>query len=363
MIETPLGVGGETGAAWESDAAMRLVRPAPGAPRLGFAGVGWIGRLRMEAVIEAGAAQVVAVADPVEDLRDKALELAPDAIATPSFQELLEMDLDGVVIATPSALHAEQSIAALERGIAVFCQKPLARTAAETRRVIAAAAGADRLLGIDLVYRTTEAVRALRAAVDSGALGTLYTARLVFHNAYGPDKAWFYDRALSGGGCVMDLGTHLIDLGLLLFGHPRVTGVHSRLYQGGRRIEAAAGAVEDYASIQLDLEGGATVDIACSWNLPAGCDAVIEASLVGTEGGAAMRNVGGSFYDFTAELYHRTARRVLCQPPDDWGGRALLEWVEQLTSSPRHDPRIERAMDVARVIDRVYGDGHGGAGA
>jgi predicted dehydrogenase len=78
-------------------------------PRLGFAGAGWIGRNRLDAVVAAGAAEVAAIADPaVED-------------ALSSYEELLESDeLDGVVIATPSALHAEQAIAALERGLPVF---------------------------------------------------------------------------------------------------------------------------------------------------------------------------------------------------------------------------------------------------
>src|SRR5690606_37541643 len=334
---------------WETERGMRAVRPEAGAPRLGFAGVGWIGRLRMEAVLESGVAQVVAVADPEEGCRARAAELAPDAVATPSFRDLLELDLDGVVIATPSALHAEQAIAALERGLAVFCQKPLARTAAETRQVVRAARGADRLLGVDMVYRTTEAVRALRRAVDQGALGSLFAGRFVFHNAYGPDKPWFYQRALSGGGCVIDLGTHLIDLALWLTGR-RVQRVHGRLYERGRPLAPGAAQVEDYATVQLELEGGVTVDLACSWNLAAGCDAVIEVSLYGTEGGASMRNVGGSFYDFTTELYRRTARRVLSHPPDEWGGRALVDWAAALGRSPGYRSSIEEMIAVAEVV-------------
>src|SRR5205085_415527 len=127
---------------------------------------------------------------------------------------LCELDLDGLVIATPSASHAVQARAALERGIAVFCQKPLARTAAETASVVEAARAANRLLGVDLSYRHTEAMRHIGALARSGELGDIYAIDLVFHNAYGPDKAWFRDVKLSGGGCVIDLGTHLVDLAL-----------------------------------------------------------------------------------------------------------------------------------------------------
>jgi predicted dehydrogenase len=341
-----------------SAAGLSLSAGRAGAgPRLGFAGVGWIGRMRMEALVESGAARVAAIADPDQGLRQEAARLAPEAALVPSIVELLAgaAELDGVVIATPSAMHAEQSIAALERGLAVFCQKPLARTAGETRRVIEAARAADRLLGADLSYRSTEAVRAMRALLDSGALGVPYAGRFVFHNAWGPDKPWFYDRRAAGGGCVIDLGTHLIDLALWLFGHRRVTRVDSRLFERGRRVLPPLSGVEDHALIQLDLDGGAAVEIACSWNLPAGCDAVIEATLFGEGAAVSMRNVNGSFCDFVAEYTGRTSRRELCRPPDPWGGRALVEWARRLAEDARFDPAVAQLEPVAEVIDRVYG--------
>src|SRR5437868_1219219 len=125
----------------------------------------------------------------------------------------------------------------------------------------------------------------------------------MFHNAYGPDKPWFYDRRLSGGGCVIDLGIHLVDLALWALGRPAVTGVSSRLFASGRRLLPAGEAVEDYAEARLDLASGATVRLSCSWRLPAGQDAVIEAAFYGTRGGAALRNRNGSFYELAAERF------------------------------------------------------------
>ena len=324
-------------------------------PRLGFAGVGWIGRMRMEALLAADVAEVVAVADPDPILREKAHALAPAAAAVAGFGDLLELGLDALVIATPSAMHADQALAALERGIAVFCQKPLGRDAAETSAVVAAARARNLALGVDLSYRATDAVRALRRLVVSGELGHVYAGRFVFHNAYGPDKPWFYDRAASGGGCVMDLGTHLIDLALWLFGAPRVTGVDSRLYREGRRVSPPLDEVEDFAAIQLDFEDGGSAEIACSWKLPAGCDAVIEASVVGTAGGAAVTNRDGSFYDLTCHHHRGTSRRMVSEPPDAWGGRALVEWTERLAAGGRYEHDTAHLVDLAAVIDRVYG--------
>ncbi|HZF74229.1 MAG TPA: Gfo/Idh/MocA family oxidoreductase [Acetobacteraceae bacterium] len=323
-------------------------------PRLGFLGVGWIGRHRMQAILETGVAEAVAVCDPSPGMAAEAQMLAPEARACASLEEMLAMGLDGVVIATPSALHAGQSIAALRAGTAVFCQKPLGRTAAEAAAVVEAARAADRLLAVDLSYRFTEGARRIRDLVQAGELGRVFAADLVFHNAYGPDKPWFYDRALSGGGCVMDLGVHLVDLALWTLGHPRVEAVTAHLHAGGAPL-GAGDAVEDHAVATLALEGGAVVRLACSWRLPAGCDAVIGAEFYGTGGGAALRNRGGSFYDFTAERFRGTAREVLAEPPDAWGGRAAADWAARLAAGGRFDPEAERLVALSAVLDRIYG--------
>jgi predicted dehydrogenase len=309
----------------------------------------------MEAIVRSGLAQVAAVADPSRQCLEEAARVAPGAELVHSLDELLLADLSGLLIATPSALHAEQAVAALERGMAVFCQKPLARTASEARRVVDAARAADRLLCVDLSYRFTVGMQRIRELVSAGELGEIYAVDAVFHNAYGPDKAWCRDPELSGGGCVIDLGTHLVDLALWVLGFPRVGATTSRLFARGSPLSPGDRAVEDYAEARLDLESGATVRMACSWNLPAGRDAVIEAAFYGTKGGAVVRNVNGSFYDFVAERHRGTAREVLSAPPDEWGGRAAVAWVERLAAGERYDPEAERLVDLAAALDTVYG--------
>src|SRR5215218_4751521 len=210
---------------------------SPARPRLGFLGVGWIGRNRMQAILGTGAIDVAAIADPSPDMAAEAGKLAPAAKLVSTLDEILDLGVDGVVIATPSAMHAEQSIRALERGGAVFCQKPLGRTVAEVQAVVDAARVADRLLCVDLSYRFTEGMRRIREVVRSGELGRIYAVDLVFHNAYGPDKPWFYDPALAGGGCVMDLGVHLVDLALWTLDYPKVSKVSGRLFAAGEPLE------------------------------------------------------------------------------------------------------------------------------
>jgi predicted dehydrogenase len=330
-------------------------------PRLGFLGVGWIGRNRMEALARDGLARVAAVADPQAEALAAAAEVAPEAGWAETLEELLEHELDGIVIATPSALHAEQAIAALERGLAVFCQKPLARDAGETRRVLEAARAADRLLAVDLSYRHVEALRVAHEQVAGGAIGQLHTLDLVFHNAYGPDKPWFTDPELAGGGCLIDLGTHLVDLALWFTDPDRVgpRSGHSPErddaigVENARTLSLHGHAVEDHATAELAL-GDVRARIACSWFTSAGRDCVFECTAWGSEGAASVRNLGGSFYDFRAELWRGTSAETLVEPPDAWGGRAIGAWAERLRADRGYDPGADELELVAEAIDAIY---------
>jgi len=324
-------------------------------PRLGFLGVGWIGRHRMKALVESGLIEAAAIADPSPECMEEAVKIVPSARRVKGLQDLLDEGVDGVVIATPSAQHADQAIQALDRGVAVFCQKPLGRNAAEARAVVDAARAADRLLGLDLSYRHTRAMRQIHPIVVGGMVGRIHAVDLVFHNAYGPDKPWFYDAALSGGGCVIDLGVHLIDLALWTLGFPKVINVSGHLFAQGEPLPSNPSVVEDFAVATLTLDEGAIVRLACSWRLHAGRDAEIRAAFYGTEGGAALYNVDGSFYHFVAERYRGTARETLASPPDEWGGRAAVDWAVRLAAGGRFDPDAEHFIEVAQVLDRIYG--------
>lgn len=326
-------------------------------PRLGFLGVGWIGRNRMEGIARAGLGEVAALADASPEALALSCEAMPDAVAALDMNDLLELDLDAVVIATPSAMHADQAIRALEHGLAVFCQKPLARTADETRRVVDAARRTDRRLGVDFSYRTLRGTRRMRELLRSGAIGRVHAVELVFHNAYGPDKPWFYDPAQSGGGAVIDLGIHLIDLMLWCLDRPRVTGVSSRLWSHGQRLVGLEhrGAVEDLALATLDLEDGVAARLACSWNLPAGCPAVIEATFYGATGALSWRNTGGSFYDFETRLQRGTGSELLESEGEGWGPLAAIDFTAAVARDARFDPSVEEVVEVAEIVDRIYG--------
>ena len=152
-------------------------------PRLGFFGVGSIGRQRLASLATSGAVSIDVIADPCEGTAQAAARLAPGAAVARTLDELLAADLDGLVIATHGGAHAEQTVAAVEGGLAVFCQKPLARTGAAVRRVVDAARAADRLLQLDS-FRYLTAGNALDDLVSGATISLACSS----HASVGPDQ-------------------------------------------------------------------------------------------------------------------------------------------------------------------------------
>jgi predicted dehydrogenase len=337
--------------------ATALPRPSS-LPRLGFVGLGWIGTHRLRAVAESGRATIAALADTDPSRTANAVSAIaewqePGTICT--FEKLLRLGLDGIVIATPNHAHATQALAALGCGLAVFCQKPLARSHSEASAIVRSAREADRLLGVDFCYRNVAGVPQIKSRIASGAIGEVFAVDLTFHNAYGPDKPWFFDAAAAGGGCVMDLGIHLIDLLLWVLDYPKVERVASRLYRHGQRLEPRSPELEDYATAEISFASGLSARLACSWHLSAGCDAEIAAVFHGTRGTLRLRNLNGSFYNFSTEDLAGTRRTLLSTCSGEWGGVGICDWASQLAADPRFDADAHRFEEVHHLVDAIYG--------
>jgi predicted dehydrogenase len=323
-------------------------------PRIACLGLGWIGRHRLQALVESGEATIVGLADVEPAAVAAAAIHAPDARQGRTLGDLLALEPDGVMIATPSANHASEAIEALTHRCAVFCQKPLARNAVEAASVVATARARHRLLDVDLSYRHLAATAAIDALIADGALGELIAIDLTFHNAYGPGQAWYYDRTRAGGGCLLDLGIHLVDLLARWTGEMPFDVRAAALSTEGRPWTPQAGEVEHSAFVQLESASGVAARLACSWGTPSGCDAVIEARLFGTRAGSLLHNVGGSYYAFAAERLDRGQTVPLAAPPDAWGGRAAVAWARALANGAGFDRAAERFVDRAMLLDRCY---------
>src|SRR3989440_8659505 len=189
-------------------------------PRLGFLGVSASGCCGLAELASGDIAIPTLLWDISAEALTRGLALVPDATLVATPVDLLEADIDGVVITMPNPLHAGLAMAALSRGLAVFCEAPLGRNAIEVARVVSAARAANRLLTADLSYRFTNAMRAVRGVVRDGMIGEIFAAELTFHNAYRPDD----------GGGVVDIGPHLGGLALRALEVPAVTAHARRLF-------------------------------------------------------------------------------------------------------------------------------------
>ena len=184
----------------------------------GLIGAGGIGRVRAQALHATPGCRLAAVAD-LDQAR--AASIAAGAPCFSGYRELLAAaEVDAVVLSTPPPSHEEIVLAALESGKHVLCEKPLAPTVAAARRMVEAAGRAGRILTTGFNHRYFPAVKFLKQTLDSGRLGKLDHVRaFAGHEGLSQFSApWMYDKEVIGGGALLDVGIHIIDLTRYLLG-------------------------------------------------------------------------------------------------------------------------------------------------
>ncbi|MEJ8303680.1 Gfo/Idh/MocA family oxidoreductase [Saccharibacillus sacchari] len=219
------------------------------------------------------------------------------------YRDMIETERPDIVsVVTPNFLHAEITEYALLHGVNVHCEKPLSIHAEEAKRVVAAKNRSGKQVMIGLNNRFTNEAVYLKKWIDDGKLGDIYSAKAgwVRRSGIPGSGTWFTDRARSGGGVLIDLGSHYIDLALYLMGMPQVAyaagRIHRNFMQNGTRNrhgyignENGVFNVEDAAHGYLGLENGASLALDFSWaaNIE---EERFYVELMGTEGGASLVN-------------------------------------------------------------------------
>ena len=181
--------------------------------------------------------EVVAIADRREDRRALLPDRWPEfkgKVYTEGIEMIKNEKLDILSVAVPNDQHNPLTIAGLEAGANVLCEKPMAMNAQEARQMLDTAKRCGKKLGIDFSYRFNPQSRAMKAMIEEGALGNIYYARSVWFRRAGipglaaanfntgagsPMGSWFFDKKQSGGGPLIDLGVHRLDLALWLMGY------------------------------------------------------------------------------------------------------------------------------------------------
>lgn len=285
-------------------------------------------------------------------------------------EEMLEReDLDVVSVATPNCYHKPITIAALQAGCHVLCEKPMAMSAAEACDMLDAAEAAGKRLMINFSYRFSEQSQALKERVDSGELGDIYFARSVWHRRRGLPRfgGWFGQRAMSGGGPLIDLGVHRLDLALWLMGYPRPVWVLGNVYNHlASALAAAQGVdfdVEDLAVALIRFDNGATLELEASWTAHIKERELMETRLMGTQGGLVQRNLNER-YEFDAELFVERAGAhydMHLHAPPRRQMSAMNHFVDSIVHDRPHIASGEEGLLVMEILDAIYKSAASGA--
>ena len=219
-------------------------------------------------------------------------EAYPGALAFTALGDALrDPDIDAVYVASPVAMHAEQTIASLRAGKHVLCEKPVAMNYAQAETMAAVARESGRLLGIAYYRRLYPKLMRAKELIAEGAIGQPVLVEANYHGwLESPDRGWLKDPALAGGGPLFDVGSHRIDACNYLFGRPlRATGLTSNALHPL--------AVEDSATALVEYAGGVHAVVDVRWNSRIQRD---QFRIIGVEGeisldplnGPALRVVG-----------------------------------------------------------------------
>lgn len=309
---------------------------------VGFAGLGVAGKAMVDHLAKEPALRLAAV----QDVNLSLAAAVAGEYASPwhgeRFEDLLRApSVEAVVISTPNAFHLPQAHAALNANKQVLVQKPLATTTADARSIIDLAAARGRVLFVDYSYRLLETATQFRAALPE--IGSVKAVSAVFHNTYGPSagRGWFLDPALSGGGALVDLGVHMLDLVLWVLA-PRDTVLNNVELTRRQGFQ-----VEHSARLQLRLDD-VPMDLAVSWNAPLP-ETDISLDIEGAGGRLRWNNVGGSFAHFQTWLNER----LLIDREITLRENTLHKFAAALADGAA--PPID--IRVYEILDQAYGRG------
>ncbi len=330
--------------------------------RVGVIGLG-MGQAHVNGFREHPEVEVVAAADVDEQrLRTIGQKLAIPALYTSAEEMLASEALDVVSVATPNTFHKPLTLLALKAGCHVLCEKPMAMNAAEARAMLQAAKRAGKRLMINFSFRFTPQSWALKKEVDGGFLGKVYFARTVWMRRRGMPGfgGWFGQKALAGGGPLIDLGVHRLDLALWLMGYPKpvwvmgTTGNHIAAPIAAR--EKKAFDVEDFAAGHVKFEDGSTLEVEASWAGNIRENELMETRILGSKGGLVQRNVGEG-YEFDAELYfERNGVQYDMKPHAPVPGvrGAMYHFADSILKGVPNIATAEEGLIVMQLLDAIY---------
>ena len=333
--------------------------------RVGVVGVG-IGRVHLDGYRKLGdRVEIVGICDIIESRARAAADDFGVKRTYTDYNELFaERNLDAVSVCTPNALHAEIAVAALQAGKHVLCEKPMANTLENAQKIVAATRESDRLFMMGMNNRFRGDTQVLKSFINDGQLGDIYYAKCGWtrRNGIPGFGGWFTTKAQSGGGPLIDIGVHVLDLTTYLMGNPVPVSASGSTYaKFGPRGRGAGGYgfapdpnkaanydVEDLATGLVKFDNGATLFLEASWASYTPKDQFYS-TLLGTEGGADLeplrvyKDLAGAPVD------------IAPQAPEIGGHAAEIKhFIECIEQGKPPISTAEQGLHILQILDAVY---------
>lgn len=271
--------------------------------KIGIIGVGNIAGTHIQAYLKNPNVELYAFCDINEaQLKKMGEEYGIERLYTDVNEMLALTEIDAVSVCTWNSAHAECAIAALNAGKHVLCEKPMAVNAAQAEEMKAAAEKNGKLLMIGFVRRYGNDCKILKEFIDTDYFGDIYYAKATYLRRNGNPGGWFGDKSRSGGGPLIDLGVHVIDLVRYLMGNPKPVSVYGATFQKlfdrnnlkDKKAYVSVSKsyndicdVEDLATAMIRFDNGAVLSIEASFSLNTKSDEG-KIELFGTKGGAKL---------------------------------------------------------------------------
>ncbi len=335
--------------------------------KFGAIGAGMISQSGFDGLTASLAAEVVAVADANEGRakayaeRNKVKKYFTDPVAI-----LRDPAIDAVYIALPNALHVPMAVAALEAGKHVILDKPFALDLADAGKVAAAIKKSGKLFMLGMNQRFAEGPQRIKALVDQGYFGDIYAVGAFWRRRSGIPRlgTWFGDKAAAGGGCMLDIGVHMLDLALYTIGNFQVETVSGSVFTkfGNRGLgegdwglsdrEQLPFDVDDFATAFLRLKGGIALNLNISWAAHQKDADVHNVDLHGTKAGASLYPGVVYSYDEQAKaVFDMGNLKVdLKYPHRD----RFVHFVRAIRGEEALCVTIEQALAVQKTLDAIY---------
>jgi predicted dehydrogenase len=328
--------------------------------KVGIIGGGWPGRAHASGYRAASGFKIVAVADLIPQRRAQLIaECGPLREFGDAKELIADKSIDVVSVCLPTYLHAPVASAALRSGKHVVCEKPPAMNAKEARKLARAASNSGKVLMYSVQRRFGGAEQAAHQAIGKGYAGNVFHARASWTRTRGIPigTGWFTDKSKSGGGALIDVGFHVLDLAWYLLGQPKPLTAFGATHQRFKDLapKQASYDVEDSAFAIVRFEGGKTLELASSWalNQPPQQQGTL-CRLYGDKGAVDVYTPQGALiYRSFSDKGESTP--TLLKPPKGMGHPAMMRhFRECILGKTKPLMGADQGVVLMQIVDAIY---------